>query len=102
MVPGDSRVVIDASKSLVPDNVAASGTRQIEERNNIEVAYTEDNRAVANIQQPAYTGTFPPAGKYQVREIIMPLLIFHLFIEDPQCQRTILMMFHMKRVSHNL
>lgn len=65
MVPGDSRVVIDASKSLVPDNVAASGTRQIEERNSIEVAYTEDNRAVANIQQPAYTGTFPPAGKYQ-------------------------------------
>tara|TARA_X000001036_G_scaffold431812_1_gene466726 strand:- start:10714 stop:12138 length:1425 start_codon:yes stop_codon:yes gene_type:complete len=65
MVPGLDRVEIDAAKGLVPDNTVLTQGRTIEARAPIENDYTDDNRAVSNIQQPAYTGVFPPAGRYQ-------------------------------------
>ena len=65
MVPGLDKVVIDSTKGLLPDNTTLTATRTIEARAPIENDYTEDNRAVNNVQQPAYTGTFPPAGRYQ-------------------------------------
>ena len=65
MVPGLDKVVIDSAKGLLPDNTTLTATRTIEARAPIENDYTEDNRAVNNVQQPAYTGTFPPAGRYQ-------------------------------------
>ena len=65
MVPGLGKVVIDSAKGLLPDNTTLTTTRTIEARAPIENSYTEDNRAVNIVQQPAYTGTFPPAGRYQ-------------------------------------
>lgn len=62
---GNQRQFIDASTALIP--AIPSDPRQITERSYYpgeNLGYSEDNRAMANIQVQAHTGAFPPAGYY--------------------------------------
>lgn len=55
-----------ATKQLVPQPV--TGGRQIDQCINCVDGFTDDNSAVAAIQQSAHVGSFPPAGYYGGRK----------------------------------
>ena len=76
MVDGSVRQFVDAGLELVP--AIPDSPRTIEDRgyisfrnwtasNDTQFAYTEDNRAMEDIQTQSHVGAFPPAGYYNSR-----------------------------------
>ena len=65
IVSGDARREFPASQAMLPDDTKKNAARTIQAQDAIQNSYTDDGRAVENVQKAANTGVFPPAGRYR-------------------------------------